>query len=107
MILATALLLVGCLTVWVRRQALDTPYVESASRQMLQDPKIRNAVASYLVEELYRRVDVEGQVTRLLPARETRAPVGRRVALTPERPFPQRVRGRADGGFASAADHRS
>ena len=67
---ATALLLVGCLTVWVRRQALDTPYVESASRQMLEDQKIRSAVASYLVDELYRHVDVEEQVTRLLPARE-------------------------------------
>jgi hypothetical protein len=56
---ATALLPVGCLTVWVRRQALDTPYVERASRQMLQDQKIRSAVASYLVDELYRHVDVE------------------------------------------------
>jgi len=67
---ATALLLVGCLTVWVRRQALDTPYVESASRQMLEDQKVRSAVASYLVDELYRRVDVEEQVARLLPPRD-------------------------------------
>lgn len=64
---ATVTLLVGSLAVWVRRQALDTPYIVGASGQMLQDPKIRSAVAVSLVDDLYRRVDVEGQIRSLLP----------------------------------------
>lgn len=69
---ATILLVVCCLTVWVRRQALDTPYVESAGRQMLEDQEIRSAVAAYLIDELYAHVDVEEELTRPLPARDRR-----------------------------------
>jgi hypothetical protein len=66
---ATVLLLAECLTIWVHRQALDTPYVERASRQMLEDPKVRSAVAGYLVDELYLHVAVDRQIDALLPPR--------------------------------------
>jgi hypothetical protein len=69
-VVATVLLLVECITVWVHRQALDTPYVERASHQMLEDPKVRSAVAGYLVDQLYRHVEVERQVDDLLPDRD-------------------------------------
>jgi Short C-terminal domain len=64
---ATMMLFVGCLTVWVRRQALDTGDVVNASGQLLEDPKIREAVSVYLVAELYRYVDVQGEIRGLLP----------------------------------------
>jgi hypothetical protein len=69
-VVATVLLLVECITVWVHRQALDTPYVERASHQMLEDPKVRSAVAGYLVDQLYQHVEVERQVDDLLPDRD-------------------------------------
>lgn len=68
-VVATVLLLGECLTIWVHRQALDTPYVERASRQMLEDPKVRSAVAGYLVDQLYRNVEVEREIDDLLPPR--------------------------------------
>ena len=67
---ATAILVVGCLTVWVRRQALDTPYVVRAGDRMLEDPEIRSTISLYLVDELYRRVDVQADIARVLPERE-------------------------------------
>jgi hypothetical protein len=68
-VLATVLLVGECLTIWVHRQALNTPYVERASRQMLEDPKVRSAVAAYLVDELYLHVDVERNLDDVLPPR--------------------------------------
>jgi hypothetical protein len=65
----TIVLLVGSLSVWVRRQALETDYVVGASGRMLEDPEIRNAVSLYLVDELYRLVDVQGEIESILPAR--------------------------------------
>jgi Short C-terminal domain len=55
------------LAIWVDRVALQTDnYVETTSK-LLKDPAIQNALSTYLVDELYARVDVSGEVEDRLP----------------------------------------
>jgi hypothetical protein len=65
--LGTLILLVGSLTVWVKRQATDTDSWVNASTQLLEDPEIREALSVYIVDELYRNVDVQGRLEQRLP----------------------------------------
>jgi hypothetical protein len=60
-------------SVWINRQALNTDYWTDTSSQMLEDRTIRDAVALYLVEELYANVDVANELKKLAPSEaETR-----------------------------------
>ena len=52
---------------WARREALDTSQFGRTSRQALTDPKVREALALSVVDAVYRRVDVEGEIRRVLP----------------------------------------
>ena len=52
-VLAALVLLVSSLTVWVKRQALDSDAWADASASLLDDPEIRSAVAVFLVDQLY------------------------------------------------------
>ena len=75
-VLATLLLLVGSLTVWVKRQALDTDAWTDASSRMLEDPEVQQALSLYLVNTLYDNVDVSARVAEALPeGRQGLAPV--------------------------------
>jgi hypothetical protein len=65
--LATVLTLVSSLTVWTKRQLLNTDAWTNTSAQMLADPTIRNAVSNKLVENLFQRVDVAGELRAQLP----------------------------------------
>jgi len=65
---ATILAFASSLTVWVKRQALNTKAVENSSSQMLDDPAIRNALSIYLVDQLYSNTDVTKQLEQKLPA---------------------------------------
>jgi hypothetical protein len=65
--LGVVILLVGSLTVWVKRQATDTESWVNASTQLLEDPEIREALSVYIVDELYRNVDVQGRLEQRLP----------------------------------------
>jgi hypothetical protein len=65
--LATVLLLASALNLWVKRQALDTDAWVSASDELLQDPAVRTALSTYVVDELYRAVDVAAFVREQLP----------------------------------------
>ena len=64
---ATVAALASVLAVWVQRQVLDTNVYVRTSSAMLADPAIRTAVANYAVDELYRRVDVQGELKDVLP----------------------------------------
>jgi hypothetical protein len=64
---ATILALASSLTVWVKRQALNTNAVENASSQMLDDPAIRNALSIYLVDQLYSNTNVAKKLEQELP----------------------------------------
>jgi hypothetical protein len=66
-VLATIIGIVSALTVWVRRQALDTNAVTNASTAMLQDDAVRGALSTYLVDQLYNNVNVSQQLEEKLP----------------------------------------
>ena len=63
----TLVLLVGSLTVWVKRQALDTDKWVDTSTQLLEDDDVRQALSLYIVDELYTSVDVEARLEQRLP----------------------------------------
>jgi hypothetical protein len=65
--LGALILLVGSLTVWVKRQALDTDAWVNASTQLLDDPDVRSALSIYLVDQLYEYGDVEQRLEERLP----------------------------------------
>ncbi len=73
---ARALVLVGTLlavlaigSIWVSRQALETDQWADTSSQLLEDPAIQAAVATYLVDQLYANVDVPAELRQALPPR--------------------------------------
>jgi len=66
-VLAAAIALVSALNVWVKRQALSTESWTNASAQLLENVEIRNAVSVYMVDQLYRNVDVGGALEERLP----------------------------------------
>ena len=105
---AIALIVVATVTgffavfaVWAKRQLLETHTWTQTSSQLLEDEDIRVAVADFLVSSLYRNVDVERQLSGVLPrqARPLAGPaagglrqLAERVALTAlERPRVQLV----------------
>jgi hypothetical protein len=65
--LGALILLVGSLTVWVKRQALDTDAWVNASTRLLADPDVRSALSIYLVDQLYEYGDVEERLEERLP----------------------------------------
>lgn len=65
--LAAIVLLASTLTVWVKRQALDTNAWADASGELIQDPETRAAVSSYLVEQAFSGGDAAARVVRALP----------------------------------------
>jgi hypothetical protein len=64
---ATVLAFASALTVWVKRQALDTSAVTKASTQMLENGRVRGALSTYLVDQLYNNVNVSETLSAKLP----------------------------------------
>ena len=60
--LGTLILIVGSLTVWVNRQALDTDAWVDTSSQLLEGDEVRSALSVYVVDQLYTNGDVEGRL---------------------------------------------
>ena len=67
LVLGTLILLVGSLTVWVKRQALDTDAWVDVSSELLEDDDVREALSVYIVDQLYTNVDVEARLEQRLP----------------------------------------
>lgn len=67
-VLAAVILLVTAVNVWVERAALNTDNWVDASDQLLAEPAVREAIAVYVVDQLYTNVDVSAQLGDLLPA---------------------------------------
>ncbi len=63
----TVALFIAVVSSWARREALDTSQFGRTSRQALTDPKVREALALSVVDAVYRRVDVQGEIRRVLP----------------------------------------
>jgi len=66
--LATILTLASSLTIWVKRQALDTNAVTNASTRILEDDAVRSKLSIYLVDQLYNNTNVAQNLASELPA---------------------------------------
>jgi hypothetical protein len=63
----TLVILVGSLTVWVRRQALDTDAWVKTSSQLLEDDDVRAALSVYIVDQLYANAEPQEVLEDQLP----------------------------------------
>lgn len=66
-VLAGLIGLVSALTVWAKRQALETDRWVATSSRLLEDDEIRGALSLYLVDQLYANVDVAAELQESLP----------------------------------------
>jgi hypothetical protein len=66
-VFAAVILLVTAVNVWVDRAALNTDNWVDASDELLAEPVVREAIAVYVVDQLYTNVDVAAQLGDLLP----------------------------------------
>ena len=67
-VLASLLLVISALAIWTARTALDTPTWTDTSGQMLENPTIRSALSTYLVDQLYTNVNVANELQKYLPS---------------------------------------
>ena len=75
-VVASILMLFSSLTIWVKRQALDTNAWTDASGQMLANDEIRQQLSIYLVDTLFSSADASARIQQALPAnRQALAPV--------------------------------
>jgi len=65
--LGTLVIFVGSLTVWVKRQALDTDAWVETSAELLEDDDVRMALSVYIVDELYANADPQAVLEDRLP----------------------------------------
>lgn len=64
---ATVLAFFAVFAVWAKRQLLETDTWTKTSSELLQNEDIRNAVADFLVTQLYANVDVQRELSKSLP----------------------------------------
>jgi hypothetical protein len=66
-VLASVLAVVSILTTWTNRQVLDDTAWNKATTQIIQDPKVQTALATFTVNQLYDNVDVGKALSERLP----------------------------------------
>ena len=66
-VLASVLAVVSILTTWVNRQMLDNTAWNKATTQIVQDPEVQTAIATYTIDQLYENVDVGKALSQRLP----------------------------------------
>lgn len=66
-VLASVVLAIAVLAVWVAREALNTDNYTQTSGQLLEQPEIQQSLSTYLVDQLYANVDVAAKLQTLLP----------------------------------------
>ncbi len=66
-VLASIVTLVSSLTIFVKRQALDSQAWSDTSVRLLRDQQIRDALSVYMVDQLFANVDVKAQLEQVLP----------------------------------------
>jgi hypothetical protein len=67
LVLGTVVVLVGSLTLWVKRQALDTDSWVNTSSELLENDDVRGALSIYIVDELYANLDPQETLEDQLP----------------------------------------
>jgi Short C-terminal domain len=66
-VLGSLLAFLSVFAIWTERQALDTNDWVKTSGRLIQNETIREALGTYLVDQLYENVDVEKAVSERLP----------------------------------------
>ena len=66
-VLASVIGFLSVFALWAKRQALETDTWTQTSSQLLENEEIRDAIADFIVAEIYANVDVEGQIEKRLP----------------------------------------
>jgi hypothetical protein len=66
-VIAAIFTLIGSLTIFVKREALDSQAFSVASVKMLQDQQVRDALSVYMTDQLFNNVDVQTQLEGVLP----------------------------------------
>ena len=67
-VLASVVLVLSIIANWVQREVLDTNQIKGTTDQILKDPDVQQALATYTVDQLYANVDVQGQIQKELPS---------------------------------------
>ena len=67
LVIAGLLLFLSSFAIWTNRVALNTTVFADTSSSLLDDPKIRTAIANRAVDELFANVDVQAEVQAQLP----------------------------------------
>ena len=67
LVVATLLGLVSVLSIWVKRQALETDTWTATSTKLLENDDVNAALSAYMVEALYENVDVQAELEGALP----------------------------------------
>jgi hypothetical protein len=90
-VVATVLTLVSILTMWVKRQMLDNTAWNNATTQIVQDPQVQAALATFTINELYGpKVNLPQRFEDRLP--DTLKPLGVPLANALEQPLTQGVK---------------
>ena len=92
-VLASIVLVLSIIANWVQREALDTNQIKNTTDQILKDPDVQQALATYTVDQLYANVDVQGQIQKKLPS--AAQPLALPVSAAPGNSPPTRPSGRS------------
>lgn len=66
-VLGSVLAFLSVFAIWTERQALNTDDWVDTSGRLIQNDTIRAAVGTFLVDQLYENVDVEKELSEILP----------------------------------------
>ena len=67
-VLASVVLVFSITANWVQRETLNTDQVKNTTDDILKDPDVQQALATYTVDQLYANVDVQGEIEKKLPS---------------------------------------
>lgn len=68
-VLATVIGILAVLSVWAKRQVLETDTWVDTSTEVLENEKVQDRLSVFLVDKLYENVDVEARLQSALPPR--------------------------------------
>jgi hypothetical protein len=66
-VVSTVALLIGAVTIWVKRELLDTNNVTASTTELMRNPQVQSALATFLVDQIYENVDVKADLQKQLP----------------------------------------
>jgi hypothetical protein len=79
-VVAAIVTLLSSLTIFVKREALDSQAFSNTSVKMLEDQRVRDALSVYLTDQLFNNVDVQTQLEGILP-KQTKSLAGPAAGL--------------------------